>query len=131
MLHDGPALMDLRLDDNPMGSVSVRPGARRTVRFMLSRPPSGGSVEIIRGVVDDAGPDVPDPDLHIVKTVAASTTNGSELRVPVDVGSSSYFLARVRDADGHTVGFTNPCWALTAPPSRGVPVARRAPDTFA
>ncbi|MDP9072846.1 MAG: hypothetical protein M3N98_01505 [Actinomycetota bacterium] len=130
LLHDGPALMDLRLDDNPMGSVSVRPGSQRTLRFRMSAIPSRGSIEIIRGTVDDAGSHTPDPELRIL-TTASTPARGGDLQLPVDAGSACYFLARVRDADGHTVGFTNPCWSLPAPPPGGVPAARRAPDTLA
>lgn len=129
LLQDGPTVMDLRLDDNPMGSVSVRPPAERTVRCTLARLPTGGSVEVVRGTVDDAGTSALDPDLQTVATVPVRRIRGGQLAASVDATSSAFFLVRVKDGDGHVVGFTNPCWALTAVPPGGVPALRRAPDT--
>ncbi len=129
LLQDGPTVMDLRLDDNPMGSVSVQPPNQRTVRFLAERLPAGGSMEIVRGTVDDAGTSSLDPELSVVAAQPVRDPSRGELVTPVDASTSAFFLARVKDSDGHVVGFTNPCWALTAPPPGGVPAGRRAPDT--
>ena len=120
--------IDLMVDGVvPMGSVSVRPVATRTVQLTCPTVPSGATAEFIRGVVDGNDSDL----THRVTTFATATT--ADLRAgtvsrTVDTTSDCFVRVQIRNSGGTIVAFSNPIWLFRAEPPGGIPANRRAPD---
>ena len=118
--------LDLLVDGTaPMGSVCVGPLASRSVRVVAAGLPSGGSVQVVRGVVDYAGAAVPDP-VTTATTYPASAFAPGYVDLDVDTRSSCFVRAVVRDNAGKIVAGSNPVWMLREEPVSGIPPARRA-----
>jgi hypothetical protein len=108
----------------PMGSVSVSTALRRTVRIIATGLPAGGTVEIVRGLVDTAGSGQPDPR-NYVTTLPVSEFAGGYVDRDVHTDESRYLRVVVKDATGLVVALSNPVWLLRSVPATGIPPARR------
>lgn len=113
--------LDLTVDGVcPMGSVSVSDLTTRSLMVTATDCPTGGTVEVVQGVVDYAGTAAPTPQTQVV---ASGGTGGP---LPVDTSQSSFVRCQVRDSAGAVVGLSNPVWLLREPPPAGIPAARGA-----
>jgi hypothetical protein len=123
--------LDLVVDDvAPMGSISVRPDlAQRRLTVMAPGVPAGGSVDVVRGLVDYAGGSYPDPASQVVATLPATALTTGTTTVAVDTGVSCFVRVSVRDSAGAVVAFSNPVGLLTGAPPVPIPPERLAPDS--
>jgi hypothetical protein len=118
--------IDMSLDgDVPMGAVSVSPKTSRTLRIALAGLPDGAAVEVVRGPVDYAGPNTPDPGTEVVGRLGARDLSARS-EVTVDTADECFVRLQVVDGSGAVVAFGQPTWALKAEPATGIPEARRA-----
>jgi len=118
--------LDLVVDGSVlMGQVAVAAVASRSLRIAATDVPSGGRVDLIRGLVDLAGPSAPDPVVSRT-SLAASAFAGGYAEVTVDTSQSRFVRVEVRDAAGTVVAVSNPVWLLRSAPPGGVPVSRQA-----
>ncbi|MDQ3055139.1 MAG: hypothetical protein M3R66_15400, partial [Actinomycetota bacterium] len=119
--------LDLLVDNRcPMGSASVSQLQARDVKVTATSVPSGGSVEIVRGVVDYAGPGTPAPGTQVIKTFPATAFGTGNATVRVDTNQSSFVRSQVRDSTGTVIALSNPVWLLreNPPAGRTIPAAR-------
>jgi hypothetical protein len=107
-----------------MGSVVVGPAQDRTLRIDVTGLPDGGAVELVRGVVDRAGPADPRPGTTVVQRLGAADLSRADA-VPLDVSSDCFHRLQVVDGAGAVVGYGQPIWVLGAEPPGGVPARRR------
>jgi hypothetical protein len=107
----------------PMGSVSVSAAPTRSLQISAAALPYGGSVKLVRGPVDYAGPSVPDPGTTVDTMPASDFASGSVTRT-LDTSVSTFARVEVYDATGLLIAGSNPVWLLTAAPPSGIPVAR-------
>ena len=116
--------LDLLVDDTfPMGSASRSSEPTRRVAVAATGIPAGGGVRVVQGVVDYAGPSVPEQSVQ-VSTLAASAFAGGGASVVCDNRRSSFVRVEVVDAAGVVVAGSNPVWLLREEPPRGIPAAR-------
>jgi len=117
--------LDLLVDGVcPMGSVSVSGLWRRQLRVTATDLPAGGSLQVVQGRVDYAGPLFPVPATRVIATYADTALGGGAAVLAVDTSSSSFVRTQVLDATGEVVGLSNPVWLLREPPAAGIPQAR-------
>jgi hypothetical protein len=122
--------LDVTVEGNPMGSVSVRPDrAQRTVEVTCLDPPPGGRVQVVRGVVDFAGVASPTTNATVAASIQAAELASGPARRTINTSVPCFVRLQVRDASSRIVAFSNPIWLLRAQPPGGIPAARRAPDT--
>ena len=107
----------------PMGSASVSGLNSRSLTIMATGVPSGGTVRLVRGPADLAGPNAPDPATTVTSYPASQFAGGS-LTVPVATTSSAYVRVEVLDSTGRLKASSNPVWLLRAAPPGGIPDAR-------
>lgn len=118
--------IDLTVDGTvPMGSVGVSDRDSRELWLEVAGIPPGGSVDVLRGDVDHAGPDQVDPVLSTTTLRAGDFDAADVATVTVDCSVSRFVRLVVKTADGVPVGFSNPIWLLRERPPRGIPKARR------
>lgn len=116
--------LDLLVDGTaPMGSVTVSRATEHRLRVVATGIPIDGAVEIVRGVVDYAGPSHPDPVVSST-TVPATTFAAGSADVVVPSSTSCFVRAMVRDGAGVAVALSNPVWLLRDVPPGGIPRAR-------
>jgi len=114
--------LDLLVDGAvPMGSVTATAAGTCTVRIIATDLPTGARLQLIRGVVDYAGADQPDPITTVVKDVPAPASGYVD--VTVDTSTACFIRAVVRDRTSAAIAFGNPVWLLRQLPP-GVPPAR-------
>lgn len=117
-------MLDLLVDGvAPMGSASVSGLSSRSLTIMATGVPSGGTVRLIRGPADLAGPNAPDPGTTVTSYPASQFAGGS-LTVPVATATSAYVRVEVVDSTGRLKASSNPVWLLRAAPPGGIPDAR-------
>lgn len=119
--------LDLLVDGScPMGSVSVSQRSTRNLTVTATSVPPGGTVQLLQGVVDYAGPQQPSPTTEVVGTLPDTAFSTGTVDVAVDTSESSFLRTQVRDSSGTVIGLSNPVWLLrTNPPGgRAVPAAR-------
>jgi hypothetical protein len=117
--------LDMTVDDVPMGGVAVGGPTSRTLRIDATGVPSGGAVQVVRGVVDYAGVSTPEPNTRVLTSKKASELS-SKAEVTVDAGEESFVRLQVVDGDGAVVAFGQPTWLLRHDPPHGIPQARRS-----
>lgn len=127
-----PALFRGRLDllvdgAAPMGSATVSTANQRTLRIDASGLPTGGSVDVVTGVVDLAGASTTDPGTSTVTTAPAAAFSTGFIELPLNTAAPAFARVVVKDAGGVIVALSNPVWMLREEPPGGIPVARRAP----
>jgi hypothetical protein len=129
-LGSGISAVDVTVDGNPMGCVSVRPDlASRTAQVTVGGLPSGGSVQVVQGKVDWAGLHDLEPASNVVASLGAADFAGGTAGCSLDTSASSYVRVNVLDGAGRCVAVSNPVWMLTQRPPTSVPTERQAPDT--
>jgi hypothetical protein len=118
--------LDLLVDEAvPMGAVSVSDRDERRLGIRLDALPDGGTVEIVRGDVDLAGPRQVDPVLSSATLDQSDFDEAGVASVPVDTTASRFVRVVVKARDGLPVAFSNPVWLLRSEPRQGIPAARR------
>jgi hypothetical protein len=118
--------LDMSVDGTvPMGSVVVGPARTRTLRLDVTGLPDGGSVQVVRGVVDRAGTADPTPGTTVVQSLGAADLARSRA-LPLDVSGDSFHRLQVTDRTGAVVAYGQPIWLLESAPPHGVPELRRA-----
>lgn len=121
-----PGSLDLSVDDTyPMGSVTVSDRATRELRITVKGLPSGGTLHLVQGPVDDAGPDAPTPGVSARAIPMSSVVRGQAV-VPIQTDSPTFVRVEVRDASNRLVAGSNPVWSLREPPGSGIPRERAA-----
>jgi hypothetical protein len=117
-------MLDLLVDGaTPMGSASVSTLTSRSLTIMATGVPSGGTVRLIRGPVDLAGPNTPDPGTTVTSYPGSQFAGGS-LTVSVATATAVYVRVEVVDANGRLKASSNPVWLLKSAPPGGIPAAR-------
>jgi hypothetical protein len=117
--------MDLRINGTSyLGGVVVSTRKSVTVKVVATAMPSDATLEVVTGVVDEAGVADLTPSTT-VRTVAAKAVKGGSYRVGVKPGNGMYVRSQVRAADGSVIGASNPLWLLPTVPKRPVPDDRR------
>jgi hypothetical protein len=122
--------LDLMVDGvAPMGSISVRPGAdQRQLTIVAVGVPAGGSVAVVRGLIDYAGPSYPDPASQVVATVPAADLATGSATVAIDTTASCFVRVTAFTSTGVAVAFSNPVGLLREAPPTPIPPERVAPD---
>lgn len=120
--------LDLLVDGYaPMGSVSSSRAGRRSVALYVAAAPSGGTVELVQGVVDGQGRDPLTVVQDRIPASAFRASGSATVTREVVTAVPTFVRVQVRDAAGRIVGIGNPAFLLREPPAGGVPVARRPP----
>ena len=115
--------LDLLVDGSfPMGSATVSRSSSRRLAVTATDLPVGGTLEVVQGVVDYAGPSIPTASTRVV---ASTTARGqATINLKIDTSRSSFTRAQVRDSTGALVALSNPVWLLRTTPQEGIPAAR-------
>ncbi len=108
-----------------MGSVTVSGALRRTLRVIAGGVPEGGSVDVVTGIADLAGPTVTDPGTATVQTVPAAAFSIGFVEVSVDTSAPAFARVVVRNTAGVVVALSNPVWMLRDLPPDGIPTPRQ------
>ena len=116
--------LDMTVDGVAMGGVRVGGATSPTLRIDATGVPSGGAVQVVRGVVDHAGAGTPEPNTSVLATRSASAL-GSPAELRLDAGEECFVRLQVVDRDGAIVAFGQPTWMLRHEPPHGVPAARK------
>lgn len=121
--------LDLSVEGNPMGSVSVRPDLnQRSVTIVGINLPPNTVVELVQGPVNYAGSTT--SAATVVQTFASTLFASGSLDYVVDTSTDSFVRLNVlTTTSGIRVAFSNPIYLLRAFPPTVVPDVRRAPDT--
>jgi hypothetical protein len=116
--------IDLLVDGSaPMGSVSVSDRTTRSLQLTVTGMPEDGSVRLVTGPVDYAGPTVPDPDT-VSQRFATSDFSSGPATVSVNTTLGRFARLEVIDSTGRVVAVSNPVWMLRADPPGGLPAER-------
>jgi len=117
--------LDLLVDGScPMGSVSVSALAQRQLIVTATDVPAGGSLQIIQGGVDYAGPNQPTAQTSVVSAYPDIGLTTGTVAFSVDTSTSSFVRSQVLDSTGAVVALSNPVWLLREIPANGIPAAR-------
>ena len=108
-----------------MGQAGIVTKSKVDLAITTDPLPVDWTVQVIRGVVDEAGASSPDP---LVTRVSYPSTTGSlgSLTVSIATSTSCFVRVEVQDQDGVTRLYSNPVWLLRALPQFGIPSARLA-----
>ncbi|MDQ3430908.1 MAG: hypothetical protein M3467_01555 [Actinomycetota bacterium] len=118
--------LDLLVDGvAPMGSVTVSDALQRSLRVIAGGVPEGGSVDVVTGIADLAGPTVTDPGTATVQTIPAAAFSIGFVEVPVDTSAPAFARVVVRNTAGVVVALSNPVWMLRDLPPDGIPTPRQ------
>jgi len=121
--------LDVGVEGNPMGSVSVLPGAgSRELTVTGIDLPTGSTVEVVRGPVDYS--DSVDPGTTVVQTLPAAAFGTGQATVGIDASTSCFVRINVVSSTGRRVAFSNPVVLLQSEPPSPVPDWRRGPDAL-
>jgi hypothetical protein len=116
--------LDLLVDGHvPMGGVLRTRHRRVPVRVTATRMPSGGSLELVVGRCDRAGPSQLQPANRSITVPARSVVRG-HWATEIGRRQGVYVRAMVRAGTGSIVGFSNPVWVLPERLLDTVPVPR-------
>jgi hypothetical protein len=119
--------LDLAVEGNPMGSVSVMPGSTsRELTVTGIDLPSGSHVEVVRGLVDYSNS--ADPATSVVATLPDTAFVGGTASVGIDTSTSCAVRINVVSSAGRRVGFSNPVMLLQSEPANEIPDYRRGPN---
>lgn len=107
----------------PMGSASVSQVTRRQLLVVATGVPAGGTVQVIRGVVDYTGNT---STAGTIATYTASALASGSVTLAVDTSVSCFVRTQVLDSRALTVAASNPLWLLRESPPGGIPAPRAA-----
>jgi hypothetical protein len=125
-LGDFGGTVDMAVDAQvPMGAVSVSALSERALRIDVTGLPSGGAVQVLRGVVDYAGTPDPTPNTTVVQTLGPADLASGRV-TPIDTTDDCFCRLQVVTATGAVVAFGQPIWLLRTPPPGGIPPPRQA-----
>lgn len=103
---------DIQVDGQaPMGSVLFTGKRTLPVQVRASALPSDGTLELVTGVCDFAGPNRLSPR-NISRAIPARKVTRGLWSTSVERGKGVYVRAVVRRSTGDIVGFSNPVWVL-------------------
>ncbi len=114
--------IDMDLDGSVgMGQVSVdNTSATRTLNLQVTNVPTGGAVQVVRGVVDPRGTADPTPNVTVQTLAANSTTHLA------DTTDDCFHRLQVVDRAGSVVAFGQPIWSYAGVSPTAVPAPRQA-----
>ncbi|MGZ6544825.1 MAG: twin-arginine translocation signal domain-containing protein [Actinomycetota bacterium] len=116
--------LDLLVDGvAPMGSVSVSDLTSRQLVITATGLPTGGTVKLVKGPVDLAGPGVPFSGTTVQSFPATAFATGS-MSFTLDTTNALFARVGVWDSSNKLLAGSNPVWLLHVPPSGGIPAAR-------
>ena len=116
--------LDLTVDGlYPMGSVSVSDQASRELRIVARGLPSGGTLQVVHGPVDDAGPGAPFPWVSTQSIPVSSVMRGRVI-LPIRTDKPTFARVEVLDGSNRLIAGSNPVWLLREPPEGGIPPER-------
>ncbi len=119
--------LDVSVEGNPMGSVSVMPGTTsRELAVTALDLPTGAKVEVVRGPVDYSNSY--DPATTVVQTLTGAEFVDGQASVGIDTSTSCFVRLNVVNSAGRRVAFSNPVMLLQSEPADEVPDHRRAPN---
>ena len=104
-----------------MGSASVSQVIRRQLQVIGTEIPTGGRVEVIRGVVDYTGSTA---STAIAASHPASAFASGAVTLPIDTSQSCFVRTQVFDANGLLVAVSTPIWLLREKRPRRIPHSR-------
>jgi hypothetical protein len=117
--------LDLLVDGScPMGSVSVSRVSSRQLEATATRIPAGGSLQVLQGTVDHAGPADPAANTRVIASYGAGDVGGGSVATSIDTSQHSFVRTQVLDRGGSVIALSNPVWLLRSTPPRGIPAAR-------
>jgi hypothetical protein len=117
--------LDLMVDGScPMGSVSVSSATSRKLVARATKIPSGGSLQILRGIADYAGTASLVPNTQVIANYTAEQLSSGSVTASIDTSKSRFVRTQVRDASGTVIGASNPVWLLRTAPPGGIPQRR-------
>ncbi|WP_239151957.1 hypothetical protein [Virgisporangium aurantiacum] len=117
--------MDLRINGTSyLGGVVVSARKSVTVKVVATAMPPDATLEVVTGVVDEAGVADLTPST-MIRPFPAKAVKGGLCRVGIEPGNGTYVRSQVRAADGSVIGASNPLWLLPTAPTRPVPDDRR------
>lgn len=105
----------------PMGSVSVSQVTQRQLQVIATGVTAGGTVQVIRGVVDYTGTT---PNSTVLASYPASALSSGSVTMAVDASASCFVRTQVLDSTGSIIAVSNPIWLLLAAPPAGIPATR-------
>src|SRR6266536_1554230 len=119
--------LDLMVDGScPMGSVSVSSVTSRKLVARATGVPTGGSLQILQGTVDDAGTAGLQANTKVIGTYTAAELAGGSVTRWIDTTNGRFVRTRVLNSSGAVVGLSNPVWLLRSAPPGGIPRPRSA-----
>lgn len=119
--------MDLLVDGSvPMGSASVSKVNSRSLVATATGVPTGGSLQVLQGVVDYAGTAGLSANTKVIGSYLASALAGGSITQAVNTSQNSFVRTQVLNSAGSVIGLSNPVWLLRSAPPRGIPAPRAA-----
>jgi hypothetical protein len=101
--------LDLLVDGGiAMGSTAPVSAGNHVVTVLATNVPSGGTVQVIQGPIDSAGPT--SPGTATIATLPATALATGSADVPFVNPGRSFVRVNVVDSRGTIVGFSNPVW---------------------
>jgi hypothetical protein len=119
--------LDMLVDGSvPMGSVSVSGLRSRRLAVTATAIPANGSLQVMQGAVDYAGPSGLAANTKVTGSYSAAELAGGPVTQTTDTSRDSFVRTQVLDGSGRIVGVSNPVWLLRAAPPGGIPASRQA-----
>ncbi len=116
--------LDMTVDGvHPMGSATVSGDATRELTVSVPGAPSNGTLRMVTGPVDNAGPATPEPGTA-TQTIPMSSVVGGQYSMSVDTTTPRFVRAEVWDSSNRLIAGSNPVWLLRDPPIDGIPPER-------
>jgi len=111
-----------------MGSASLSSLAQRVLTVAATGIPAGGSLLVLQGDVDYAGPGDPSDNTQVIASYSGTelAAAGGQDTLTVNTSNECFAVLHVTDAAGNTVATSNPVWMLQKPPPNGIPAPRQA-----
>ncbi len=121
--------LDLEVVDEgssiPMGSASTSTASSRQYRIGLTGLPSGGAVQVVRGVVDNAGTRDPRANTSVVKSLNASQLASTGGLISLGNADPNFVRLQVVNSSGRIVAVGQPLWTLHGSTAQVPPNRRR------
>ena len=109
----------------PMGSVSLSALPSRSLQVSAAGMPAGSVLNVLQGIVDNAGPAQPMPDTARIASIPAAKLASRPVTMRVDNSRPSFARIEVATSLGRVIAVSNPVWMLHNPPPGGIPAPRQ------